>query len=65
MRKDLNNSTADRGMISKIYKELVKLGINKPNNTILKWGIDINRILNRGISNVRGAFKEMFFILIQ
>jgi hypothetical protein len=32
--KIFNNSTADRGMISKIYRELVKLGINKPNNTI-------------------------------
>ena len=32
--KTFNKSTADRGMISKIYKELVKLGINKPNNTI-------------------------------
>jgi hypothetical protein len=35
--------TSSRGLISKIYKELKKLGINKSNNSINKWGPDINR----------------------
>jgi hypothetical protein len=30
------NSTSDRGLISKIYKELKKLDTNKPNITIKK-----------------------------
>jgi hypothetical protein len=37
--------------ISKIYKELKKLGTDNPNNPIKKWGTELNRILNRGISN--------------
>jgi hypothetical protein len=41
--KIFTNSTSDRGLISKIYKELKKLVINKPNNLILKCGTDINR----------------------
>jgi hypothetical protein len=32
--KGFANSTADRGIISKIYKELYKLDVNKPNNPI-------------------------------
>ena len=36
--KIVTNSTSDRMLISKIYKELKKLDINIPNNTI-KTGV--------------------------
>jgi hypothetical protein len=32
--KVVNNNSSDRGIISKFYKELRKLDINKPNNPI-------------------------------
>ena len=32
--KIATNSTSDRGLLSKIYKELKKLDINKPNNPV-------------------------------
>jgi len=32
-----------RGLISKLYRELKKVDINKPNNPIQKWGAKLNR----------------------
>ena len=37
------DSASDRGLISKVYKELKKLDINK-----LKWGTDVNREFSNG-----------------
>jgi hypothetical protein len=41
--KIFTTPTSDRGLLSKIYKELKKLGSNKPNNPIKKWGIELYR----------------------
>jgi len=37
------NPTSDRGLISKIYKELKKLDSREPNNPIKKWGTELNK----------------------
>jgi hypothetical protein len=41
--KSFTNPTSERGLISKIYKELKKIHTNNPNNPINKWGTEINR----------------------
>ena len=58
--ENIFSHTTDKGLISKIYKELIKLNAKKPDNPIKKWAKDLNR--QRGHTDGQHTYGKMLDI---